>query len=77
MGSKPRIRVSIFVDPEIDRTIEHLSIDLNMKKYEIYEIGARVIVELLTTGKLSEQLRNKIASMHNKVARAELAAATA
>ena len=66
MGSKPRVRVSVFVDPELDRTIEHLAVDLGMKKYEIYELGARVIVELITTGTLSEQLRSKIARLHNK-----------
>ncbi len=77
MGSRPRTRVSVYVDPDLDRTIEHLAVDLGMKKYEIYELGARVIVELLTSGTLSEQLRSKIARLHAKVARAELAAAPA
>ncbi|ALL00055.1 hypothetical protein Pyrde_0005 [Pyrodictium delaneyi] len=69
-----RTRVSVYVDTELDRTIEHLAVDLGMKKYEIYELGARAIVELITTGTLSEQLRSKIARMHGKVARAGLAA---
>ena len=66
---KPRIRVSVYVDPDLDRTIEHLAVDLNMKKYEIYELGAKAIVELITIGTVSDQLRNKIASLHSKVAK--------
>jgi hypothetical protein len=76
MKSKPRIRVSVFVDPELDKTIEHLAVDLNKKKYELYELGAKILVELVTMGNLSEETKAAIAGMQRQAkARAELAVA--
>lgn len=68
MPPGPRTRVSVFIDREIDRTIEHLAIDLGMKKYEVYELGARAIVDLLTNGRLSEELRSRIDSLRARAA---------
>ena len=68
-----RTRVSVLIEKDLDRKIEHLAIDLNKTKSELYELGARILVELVETGRVSEDTLAEVEELR-KLAKDELAA---
>ena len=64
-----RRMVGVYIDPQVDREVEHLSVDTGRTKSELYELGARVVVDLVRSGDLApgtkamlEELRKTIAA---------------
>ena len=42
--------VGVYVDPRVDREIEHLSVDSGQTKSGLYELGARILIALARHG---------------------------
>ncbi len=62
-----RIRISVLIDRDLDRKIEHLAIDLGRTKYKLYELGARILVELLDKGELSKETNEALKELREKL----------
>ena len=63
-----RVRVSVLVPLDLDRKIEHLAVDLQLRKYELYELGARLVTEILVRGGMSEETRRRIDELRKRLA---------
>ena len=63
-----RRAVGVYVDPQVDREVEHLAVDTDLTKSELYELGAKIILVVAKTGRLPEDL----ASQLDEQARAKL-----
>lgn len=45
-----KVTRSFAVEEEIDRTISHISVDLGVRKSELYELGARLVLAFAKVG---------------------------
>ncbi len=50
-----KVTRSFAVEEEIDHAISHLSVDLRVKKSELYELGARLILAVVRVGYLPDE----------------------
>jgi hypothetical protein len=53
-----RRAVGVYVDELVDKMIEHLSIDAEITKSDLYELGARIVLALAGEGRLPLDLAN-------------------
>ena len=52
--------VGVYVDPRVDREVEHLAVDTGLTKSELYELGARILVELARQGRLTGETEKAV-----------------
>ena len=67
MGRVARKAVGVYVSPHVDREVEHLSVDTGKTKSELYELGLRVLLELLRDGRLSAETSRRIEELREKL----------
>ena len=55
-----RRAVGVYVDPQVDREVEHLAVDTGLTKSELYELGAKIILAVAKSGRLPEDLASRL-----------------
>ncbi len=64
---RARKPVGVYVSPEVDRQIEYLVVDSGATKSELYELGARLLLELVRHGEISEATRQRVEEIRRLV----------
>jgi len=69
--------VGVYVDPRVDREIEHLAVDTGKKKSDLYELGAKILIDLVTMKTLGTETANKLGELQEAFSKAVTARADA